>query len=694
MPNFVPDSGPITAQTLIIGEAPGREENNRRRPFLGRAGMRLTEFTKAAKIDRIKELRITNTYPMQPPNNNLSLIPQHEREQHLQTLYTLIRKMPNLRLIVPMGAYALNAVLPDRPSTITNLRGSIYPRGKHLILPMVHPALTLYEDSWTRAAHHDWKRARLLMDNPGAYKPVTRDHEIMPSLSRVKEYLRECQSLGKKDCLAIDIETPVKTGRQLIGYYKNGKPKWQKTKGARFIACIGFSFSKYHSLTVPLTRSYWGRDVGDAWDLVEEICKTNVDKVFHNGMFDTWHLDRVGIWVRNWKWDTKDLHHALDPWDKHSLGYCASVDTWEPYWKCLKGSTEVLTQGGWRRLDQLTGTTTIMQYDEGRLCWADAVPRKKRFDGRGIRITNTRHDAWYTPEHKVITAIGDKIEVQQMRKLDGLTVAGLYDHEHKYLLTEDEIRLLAAIQADGAVRVKSRTPTVQFCLKRPRKIKRFLALCRRVDCRLSEYPAGRAKHGRLECQVTGESVNRCLSLLGQKKVFGSWLLGFGDAELDVLLQEIRYWDGWKTYNGNAINYSSKHKENVEWIATIAHLRGRAANVQAIEGGKYWKVSIKDRLSITTRSRHFSQESFSGLVYCVTVPSGAFLARANGKIFVTGNSEGKNEDQGVPLDLERWWRYCGKDAAVTRELQHKYRVRLSKIEIREPQAQDWWEASAA
>lgn len=333
MPNFVPDSGPITAQVLVIGEAPGKEENNRRRPFLGRAGMRLTEFTKAAKIDRIKELRITNTYPFQPPNNNLSLIPQHEREKHLETLHALIRKMPNLRLIVPMGAYALNAVLPDRPSTITNLRGSIYPRGKHLILPMVHPALTLYEDSWTRAAHHDWKRARLLMDHPEAYKPVTRDHEIMPSLQRVKEYLRECRSLTKRDCLAADIETPVKITRTLVGHFKNGKPKWKKVEGARFIASIAFSSTRLHSLTIPLTRSYWGRDLVAAWDIVEEICSTKVAKVFHNGMFDTWHLARVGIKVRNWKWDTKDMHHALDPWDKHSLGYCASVDTWEPFWK-------------------------------------------------------------------------------------------------------------------------------------------------------------------------------------------------------------------------------------------------------------------------------------------------------------------------------------------------------------------------
>lgn len=295
--------------------------------------MRLTEFTKAAGVDRIKELRITNTYGYRPPNNNLNLISVEERQKHLQTLYALIRKMPNLRLIVPMGAYALNAVLPERSSTITNLRGSIYPKGKQLILPMVHPDLTLYEDTWTRAAIHDWKRARALMDDPSIYKPVQRDHEIMPSLSRVKEYLRECQSLGKKDCLAIDIETPVKVTRTLVGYFKNGKPKYKKVEGSRFIASIAFSSTKYHSLTVPLTRSYWGRSLPDAWDLVERLCCTSTPKAFHNGMFDTWHLDRVGIKVRNWLWDTKDMHHALDPWDKHSLGYCASVDTWEPFWK-------------------------------------------------------------------------------------------------------------------------------------------------------------------------------------------------------------------------------------------------------------------------------------------------------------------------------------------------------------------------
>lgn len=342
MPNFVPDSGPLSALALVIGEAPGREEDKRRRPFLGPAGMKLTRFTKIAGIDRLKELRITNTYPYHPPNNVLAAVPREDRERELQRLYDTIDNMPNLKLLIPMGAYALEAILPGRPPkhTITNIRGSIYPYAKRkgvLVLPMVHPELTLYEDRYTRGAIKDWQRARLLMNNPRAWQPLRRDHEIMPSMQRVREYRRECQSLGLKDCLAVDIETPEKVTRKLVGYFKNGKPKWKKIVGARFIASIAFAASSTHSLTIPLTRAYWGRDVADAWDEVELILDSKAPKVFHNGMFDCWHLARVKMPVRNWWWDTKDMHHCLDAWEQHSLAYCASTDTWEPYWKDESG---------------------------------------------------------------------------------------------------------------------------------------------------------------------------------------------------------------------------------------------------------------------------------------------------------------------------------------------------------------------
>lgn len=345
MPRFVKDSGPLEATTLVCGEAPGKDEDKRGRPFLGQAGQRLTYYTKRVGIDRLRELRITNTYPFRPPLNNLMMIPERERRRQLDLLHQKVQSMPNLKLIIPMGAHALRAFLPDLTATITNVRGSVYPcptREAVWVMPMVHPAATLYNDEWSKVAMKDWERAQKIMRDPEVVRIPNRHHEIMPSLKRLREYAREVEALGLHDCLAADIETPIKTKRMIVGYYKKGTPKYRTIKGPRFIACIGFSAHPLHSLTVPLTRAYWGRDLAEAWDLVEAICNSRVPKVFHNGMFDVWHLRRVGIRVRNWKWDTKDLHHCLDPWDKHSLAMCASRDTWEPYWKDESGNDKGL----------------------------------------------------------------------------------------------------------------------------------------------------------------------------------------------------------------------------------------------------------------------------------------------------------------------------------------------------------------
>lgn len=333
MQKFVKDSGPLTARALVIGEAPGKTESIRGIPFVGDAGSKLTQWTKRVGIDRMHDLRITNTYPFQPPKNNLAAVPWAARERHLQTLMNLIERMPNLKLIIPMGKYAVEPFKLNTTGTITQIRGSVYPYNGAWVLPMIHPALSLYTERFVKAQMKDWERAAFILRNPTLVRIPQREHEIMPSLQRLREFLREVRALSMLDCLAIDIETPKKVTHKIVGYYKNGKAKRKKIIGERFIASIAFSYDPLHSLTAPLTRDYWGKDLAEAWDLVQAICETRVPKCFHWGVFDVWHLARVGIKVRHWWWDTFDMHHALDAWSEHSLAYCCSTDTWEPFFK-------------------------------------------------------------------------------------------------------------------------------------------------------------------------------------------------------------------------------------------------------------------------------------------------------------------------------------------------------------------------
>lgn len=334
MARFVRDAGRLDAEVLIIGEAPGAKENQRGTPFVGPSGKLLTRFMRHAGLLR-SCARITNTYPYQPPYNDLGRIPLAKRQEHVKTLHELIARMKkrNLKLIIPMGNYALQAVIPEIPGTITKLRGSVYSyQGIH-VLPMVHPAMTFREPMYIRHSMMDWERAAKILADPSCVAPPQRRLEIFPSMQRLRQIRDQVIALPETAIIGVDIETPRNKIKKKIGMFKNGKPRYKTEKGPRFIACLAIALSPTHAICIPLLKTYWKHHHIAAWNLVQEILESQCAKVFHNGMFDVFHLRRVRINVRNWIYDTKDMHHALDCWSRHSLAFCASTDTWEPYWK-------------------------------------------------------------------------------------------------------------------------------------------------------------------------------------------------------------------------------------------------------------------------------------------------------------------------------------------------------------------------
>ena len=67
--NFVFYDGTLTSDIMIIGEAPGYEEDKLGKPFVGAAGKKLDEMINSIGLDRKKNVYITNIVPWRPPNN-------------------------------------------------------------------------------------------------------------------------------------------------------------------------------------------------------------------------------------------------------------------------------------------------------------------------------------------------------------------------------------------------------------------------------------------------------------------------------------------------------------------------------------------------------------------------------------------------------------------------------------------------
>src|SRR5262249_960416 len=108
----------------------------------------------------------------------------------------------------------------------------------------------------------------------------------------------------------------------------------------------GFAVGRQGSLVLPLVDPTSGEHPKWAWFWLARILKSELVKVFHNGMFDTFLLRWHHLPVHKWRWDTLGEHHLLDPADRHTLAYCARPDLPTGFSKEQAEEPEVRPGGG------------------------------------------------------------------------------------------------------------------------------------------------------------------------------------------------------------------------------------------------------------------------------------------------------------------------------------------------------------
>ena len=224
----VPDWGDPASRLILIGEAPGQEEERRGQPFIGASGLKLNEWWQRAGLHR-GMFYITNVLPSRPWNNDMSKVPQEELDYWSEHLRKKISGLPDPFILIPTGKTALKALLGK--SNISDLRGSIlsYEDGHRTIkvIPTIHPAATLRTKKFEARCIYDWMRIAY----EGQFQEVKlpkRDHKIAPTLNQCSVYANRILEL--KHPLAVDIETHPQEG----------------------ITCVGFSADRDHSFTIPL----------------------------------------------------------------------------------------------------------------------------------------------------------------------------------------------------------------------------------------------------------------------------------------------------------------------------------------------------------------------------------------------------------------------------------------------------------
>ncbi len=157
---FVFGSGNPNADVMIIGEAPGADEDKQGKPFVGRAGKLLTDILKAINFDR-DEVYIANILKCRPPNNRNPLPDEMDAcTPYLYKQIELIKPKTILCLGLVAASYLINQKL-----SLTKMRGNIYEVKGIQTMVTYHPAALLRNPNWKRGCWEDVQKFRKLYDN-------------------------------------------------------------------------------------------------------------------------------------------------------------------------------------------------------------------------------------------------------------------------------------------------------------------------------------------------------------------------------------------------------------------------------------------------------------------------------------------------------------------------------------------------
>jgi len=312
-------------------------------------------------------------------------------------------------------------------------------------------------------------------------------------------------------------------------------------------------------------------------------------------------------------------------------------------WGCLSGDTEVLTPGGWVRMDAWGGEHVAE--------WEPAGGTVVYRAPQGF-VKEPCEEFWhFRNEHGLSMVLSDEHRVAVYDWSGRFTVKSAADlaeapSKHRVPvsfrkadgglgLSPNRIRLLVAIAADG--HEVARGQQISVALRREHKKTRLRAL-------LSENGVRWDERARADCP---REIVFTFDRGDMRKGLGPEWYGASLSELEVLVEEAMFWDG--SRSKGEYRFSTTKMGEAEVLQFAAHATGRRATISTDKpreahwsdvhcvqitapGSRKAVVGLRGDSTVIERVK-----SADGRKYCFTTSTGFFVARHNGRIFITGNS---------------------------------------------------------
>lgn len=153
--------GSALARVMIVGEAPGKNEDLQGKPFVGAAGKYLDELLAIAGLAR-EDVFIANVLKCRPPGN------RNPQVDEINACADFLREQTRAIMpeyIVTLGNFSTKFILKTERG-ITSLRGQLHQTGKFKVFPVFHPAAALYDSSKKVVLEDDFAMLGELLKKP------------------------------------------------------------------------------------------------------------------------------------------------------------------------------------------------------------------------------------------------------------------------------------------------------------------------------------------------------------------------------------------------------------------------------------------------------------------------------------------------------------------------------------------------
>jgi uracil-DNA glycosylase family 4 len=307
-------SGNKRAKVVVIGEAPGRAEEDQGKPFVGRSGQLLRETLAMHGFDH-ENVYICNAVSCRPPDNRTPSKKEITECRHWLD-YQLDHVKPEFILL--LGNVPLQAVLGEKG--IKKFRGKPVDKDGVTVVPTYHPAFVLRDDKNFAPFEADIRLLRELVDHGGIPQEEDYNRREVTTESDIREMLADL-----KGAVSWDLETSC--------LYPWAREISSKRYDHPLLTSMGFC-TKRHQWIIP-----WEHYENEPFSaarrrrLVRQIDK-KLQKCYliaHNGKFDSlWMKVLYGVdWVNDF--DTMLAHYLIDENQRHGLKllsqiYCGAID--------------------------------------------------------------------------------------------------------------------------------------------------------------------------------------------------------------------------------------------------------------------------------------------------------------------------------------------------------------------------------